>query len=268
MSPADALEVMQLLSDCFPGRVAPATVQAWAMAIAPYEKSVALLAVAKAARECEHPSLVALVERMGEEKPKDRGALQFDEVRKAIGAHGSYRSVDFADRATNAAIRAMGGWVRLCLMDAEEFEKWGRKEFERLYALYSASGAAEGESGNYLVGIIEQTNAPRGYEIESPVRIGIAPLRHPSLSAGRAERPPPRNVSPPSRTRVDSVVRQVAQAVDAAPPKAPVRRQLSDGHPERAAVAGERVILQTEAEADARRAELMRQAAELGGEEQ
>jgi len=102
----------------------------------------------------------------------DRAIAAWSEVRNAIAQHGVYQTVDFEDRIVNAAIRGMGGWRHVCMMPCEEFDVWGRKEFERQYTALARRGVdSRSELARPLPGIIELTNVPMGMQAPEPKRI-------------------------------------------------------------------------------------------------
>lgn len=76
----------------------------------------------------------------------------------AIDKFGSSRSVNFRDAVINAVIRSLGGWERICTLPTEEFEKWFRKDFERLYSQFSREGCPVGSTAP-LIGWVERENA-------------------------------------------------------------------------------------------------------------
>ncbi len=78
-----------------------------------------------------------------------RAAFAWEQVRGAIRKHDSYASVDFGP-LVNAIVRNMGGWIRLCDMTRDE-APWKRKEFERVYAMFSRTPVDE-YSGRHLTG--------------------------------------------------------------------------------------------------------------------
>lgn len=90
----------------------------------------------------------------------------WEAVSRAVIEQGYYRSVTFDDPAINATIRSHGGWMRICCLELEEFEKWFRRDFERTYQVFIAQPPSA-EQGSPLIGYCEQTNTFNGYEIES-----------------------------------------------------------------------------------------------------
>lgn len=137
------------------------------------------MAVARAIRECEHfPRGKELRELGGELGPQGRAVLAWMAASKAVKKIGAYQSVDFDDPVINATIRAMGGWERFIEVSPEDFDKWTRKDFEKIY-LSLAQRPIGDEAGAPLIGIIDRTNGFGGYEIKEPLRIttGLPPLQ-------------------------------------------------------------------------------------------
>jgi hypothetical protein len=138
-------------------------------------------AIDRALSSCRHmPKPVELRELAGEITNTQRAIIAWDALRRAIASHGSYRSVDFDDPLVNATVRNLGGWSKICGTGTEEFEKWTRKEFERVYLSLCASGAST-EACAYLVGATEHRNEAQGGEalkyIEPPAIVvtGLPP---------------------------------------------------------------------------------------------
>lgn len=77
---------------------------------------------------------------------------------EAVRRLGPEKSVNFADGATNAAVRLLGGWSRLCGLSREEFDKWARKDFIAAYVRLCRDGCPE-ELRGYHPGAFEIENA-------------------------------------------------------------------------------------------------------------
>ena len=107
---------------------------------------------------------------------KDENATKaWSHLLKAIRRHGHYASVDFADTAINATVRALGGWDRVCGLESEELHKWYRKDFEKTYTAY-ALRPADGEAGKHLEGYHEQKQLASGKgKPPTVVRVGDEP---------------------------------------------------------------------------------------------
>lgn len=88
--------------------------------------------------------------------------IAWDAVRAAMRRYGYTRGVDFGP-LVNAVVRNMGGWKRLDETATADLDVWGKKEFERVYALLAL------QDPNALNG------APLRGEFEGePARIAIA----------------------------------------------------------------------------------------------
>jgi hypothetical protein len=148
-----------------------------------YEMGLADLALAdvkraavRAIRECRFmPSVAELRELAGVIPPTDRAIKAWDAFAKGIAEHGYYASVDFDDPLINATARSLGGWEHSCIVASkggDEFEKWFRKDFERVYAAFVRSGVSD-EAAAPLIGYVDRTNAFDGYHdaIQPPAQI-------------------------------------------------------------------------------------------------
>lgn len=137
-------------------------------------------AATKALRACRFmPTVAELRELAGEANHGDRAQNAWAEFERAVGMHGGYRSVDFADPLINATVRALGGWTRCCDLDSEEFDKWLRKDFVKQYEAFCKHPPSD-EAMGALSGVFSRENALLGYEHKSSgvVKIGtnIKPL--------------------------------------------------------------------------------------------
>jgi hypothetical protein len=86
-------------------------------------------------------------------------AHAFVTLQRAVARLGEDRSVNFADGAINAAVRRLGGWRRVCLLDPAEFDKWFKRDFVETYTRVIREGCREDELA-YLPGQLELKNAP------------------------------------------------------------------------------------------------------------
>ena len=64
----------------------------------------------------------------------DRAVTVWTHVLDAIRSVGAYQSVAFDDPHIHHAIRAVGGWIRICDTDTEELHSFTRKAFLDAYA--------------------------------------------------------------------------------------------------------------------------------------
>jgi len=89
----------------------------------------------------------------------DRSLLAWGQVLEAISSCGMYRSPDFADKATVAAIVDIGGWPAVCQTPIDELPHLQRR-FCASHKAYTAR--PEAIDTTRLVGLHEQTNSLRG----------------------------------------------------------------------------------------------------------
>lgn len=158
------------LAETFRQTITPATVVAYEMALDDLPIESVERAVRVAMRHCKFfPAAVELRELAGELRPQDRAIAAWDAFERAVVEHGGYKSIEFDDPALTATVRNLGGWQRCCEMPAEEFDKWLRKDFERVY-LTMLNRPPDREVG-HLVGIHESENSLSGHAIAAPVRV-------------------------------------------------------------------------------------------------
>lgn len=102
---------------------------------------------------------------------EERAAFAWEQVRQAIGSHGSYASVDFEDKAINVAIRTMGGWTKLCQSPEDELH-FTQRNFASAYSIAANHGPKYlASAGKALPGIAERRNVLTGHEPEKPVTV-------------------------------------------------------------------------------------------------
>jgi len=92
------------------------------------------------------PTIAELRELAGIPNRAAQAALAFATFERAVMRHGGYASVNFQDQRINATVRMLGGWERCCEMPADEFDRWLRKDFERIYSGLCLAGRAPIES--------------------------------------------------------------------------------------------------------------------------
>lgn len=122
------------------------------------------------------PKPVELRELSGEMSMATRAALAWGAAKKAVHSLSAYSSPDFEDPVINAVIRNMGGWVDFCGRDAETFETFTRKDFERIYQSFGSYGVSA-EMAAPLRGIHSEEREKRvlvGYPVEKR-RLSLAP---------------------------------------------------------------------------------------------
>ena len=138
-------------------------------------------AIGRAIRECKFmPTVAELRGLAGVMLPADRAILAWDAFVNAVITHGYYASVDFDDRIINATVRSLGGWEACCEKSGDEFDKWLRKDFERVYAAFMRTGVGS-EASAPLIGFINRTNSFNGHmeHVKEPLLIttGLPPHR-------------------------------------------------------------------------------------------
>lgn len=131
------------------------------------------LGIRRAMATCKFlPKPVELRELCGVLTVQARAALAWAAAKKAVHAVSAYGSVDFEDPVINAVIHNLGGWKDFCGRDADTFESFTRKDFERLYTIFAANGVDE-ERGAYCRGIFDQPPPRRKF----PVGYAVTPAR-------------------------------------------------------------------------------------------
>ncbi len=140
-------------------------------------------AVRMAMRQCKFmPAAVELRDLAGGMTPATRAMFAWSALEKTVSRHGAYETVNFDDVVINATIRNLGGWLRCCDLPAEEFDKWFRKDFERVYQAFLQSGVSP-EAGSPLIGIYDQENYINGYGVRQPLLIETSLPKHPTQIA-------------------------------------------------------------------------------------
>lgn len=114
---------------------------------------------------------------------EDRARVAWAVVRREIGRTGGYDSIDFDDAMTNATVRAMGGWDKMCDVtdDAIPFRE---RDFLANYAAICRTGVGDGAP---LIGIVARHNKSKRFACPNPkwIETGLTP--HPMakrLSSG------------------------------------------------------------------------------------
>lgn len=180
---------IEALFTTFRADVTEAKLQAYWMAMQHVDIERADAAVSRAITECQFmPSPSELLILSGEMTPQDRAVRAWDSVRKAIGSHGAYSSVDFDDPLINAAIRNMGGWERLCRMTTEDFEVWGKKDFTKAYESFCRVGVSA-DACRALPGICERSNVDySNHQLKARPVMCQLPQHRPNLIHGEEQK--------------------------------------------------------------------------------
>jgi len=111
-------------------------------------------------------NIVALIrERVGGDvQAKSLEALH--ELEQAMHRVGAYKTPKFMDPAITIAVHRLGGWERLCHMEADEW-KFVKKDFERVYRNALESGIADDLP--QLIGTHERMNQIAGNNAEPEI---------------------------------------------------------------------------------------------------
>ncbi len=96
---------------------------------------------------------------------EDHALLAWVTVSDAAWSIGSYQAVDFEDRAINAVVRMLGGWVWLLGLTGRDFEIFARQQFIEAYKV-ARRRQHLGEYGLPLEGL------GTSEQYETPLRIG------------------------------------------------------------------------------------------------
>ena len=119
-------------------------------------------AIGKAMREKEYmPTVAELRCLAGVMTLTARAALAWEAFGNAVQRVGYYGSPDFDDKVINAVAWNLGGWMRCCDLPAEDFDKWLRKDFEKIYVQFFNAGIGD-EQAMHLVGYHEKMNLSSG----------------------------------------------------------------------------------------------------------
>jgi hypothetical protein len=159
------------------------------MGLSDLELSALKTAATRAMREKKFmPTVAELRELAGDIGPEQRAVIAWDAVKSANREHSYAATVDFDDRAINAAIRNMGGWEQFTER-IESDEVWARKDFERIYQVYNRRGVTASE-GAALPGFHARVNAFNGHREGIPESVRIATTLSPTRLLGREHASP------------------------------------------------------------------------------
>jgi len=185
------MKCVTLLAEAFGRKTTGATFEVYAIALGDLTDQQVESAATIAAKRCRFmPAPAELREFAGVRTDDDRAMAAWDHVERSLSL-GPYAHVDFDDRAINAAIRSLGGWVVfLARFTGAEAEKWVRQEFLRSYASWHRMGTGD-EAGAILPGLAEAAIV-RGKVSSPPVRFiatGLAPQNHPRIGSTKVAAP-------------------------------------------------------------------------------
>lgn len=194
MRPNDAIRFARAigaLGETYRQPVTAVTISAYEMGLDDLSIGVIEKAIKRALREKKFfPTVAELRELAGDLSPADRCVVAWDAVKRAHRSHGFYGSVDFDDKAINAAVRSLGGWEVFDERLEAEGEVWVRKEFDRIYQAYFRRGVTPIE-GASLPGYHARNNALHGHREHIPrpalIRTSLTPV--PLLGPPASDRP-------------------------------------------------------------------------------
>ncbi len=100
-----------------------------------------------------------------------RAQLAWSRVVEAIRDHGGYRTVQFDDPITHAAIRAAAGsWLALCNTESENLH-WTRTAFIAHYKAVMAAGHVTSNDASPMAGILATDAGRFGYEVPEAIPV-------------------------------------------------------------------------------------------------
>ena len=183
------MHIVAVLCESFGRKPTPLTYEAYELALSDIDDEALSQAATKAAKSCKFmPTPAELRELAGCVTEADRGLLAWAAVERSIHL-GPYRHVDFDDRAINAAIRNLGGWVSfLSRFTDAEAEKWVRQEFLKVYATYARATIGD-EEGAPLAGLAEAVCTNGRLSPPEPIRIAAKTGRIDPPRLGHEQRP-------------------------------------------------------------------------------
>ena len=171
-NPKVVFKAVSVLAASFGREATELTYEAYRLGLADLTDEQVNAACGRAVRECEFMPPPAVLRKLaGCQSQADLPALAWQDFMRATTL-GPYRHVDFADRAINATVRNLGGWVQMFdrLTDAES-EKWLRKEFLDAYEVL-ARRECGGEEGAPLRGLLEVERDAKGKMVDpTPIKI-------------------------------------------------------------------------------------------------
>lgn len=190
---ADAVErlaALKALAIAFRQDISPEFIVAYNdMGLADVPTEALKLAIGRAVQQCKFMPSVAELRDLcgyGAEKLSDAAQAAWDSLERAAVKIGYYGSPNFRDPLVNAAVRSLGGWMRLMdIRDGEEgakpadWDTWTRKRFQEAYERFARNGASPDMTAP-LIGFSNATNAANGHAdfITPPTLVGLpAPER-------------------------------------------------------------------------------------------
>jgi len=132
-----------MLADGFGKKTTATMLAMYSAALSDLDMKAVEKAISRAIQECKFfPSAAELRELSGVITMADRVMAAWNTFSKALVIHNHYSTVDFEDKAINATVRHLGGWIRASGLSGDELEKWYRKDFEKAYLRIAERGAS------------------------------------------------------------------------------------------------------------------------------
>ena len=213
MNPADQSEFRTCLTAAYAlyGKELTAPVLSmWWAALKPYDLAAVRDALSRHAVNPDNGQFLpkpADVVRLIDGGTADGALIAWAKLERAIKRVGTYRSVVFDDALIHRCVADMGGWVELGGKDVEAWD-FERNRFVTLYRGYAGRRIAI-EYPASLPGMVELTNAARGYRFDPPVLIGD-PTRARAILEGGSTAPAITFTSAPIRAAIEKLAGEAA----------------------------------------------------------
>jgi hypothetical protein len=176
MKPNDQLRLAAVLADVhafYRQDFSEFALNVWTMAMEPFDIAAIERALGQHAMNpdsgqwCPKPADIV---KMLQGSTKDSANLAWSAVDYAIRTRGDQYSVVFDDPLIHRVVEDMGGWIKLCRVDAEQYP-FTQNEFVNRYRGYKMRGEVPPYPSK-LIGSPEDYNARQGYPIAPPLLIG------------------------------------------------------------------------------------------------
>jgi hypothetical protein len=144
--------------------VSPDSLRMWIDAFSDMTPQGIEMAIRRFNREStDYPTPAAVRKYAGVEGLNDeqRASIAWGTVRKTIAQYGAYYSIAFDDAVIHAAIRAIGGWERLCETPHDQMQ-WKQKEFVRAYVEAAGTGIGDSRPLAGVLGFKERADVQSG----------------------------------------------------------------------------------------------------------
>lgn len=167
-------EVMRATSEMYGKSLSPAAITLYWQALqdlAMQELQAGLSAHINSPDNGQFMPRPADIRRMLGGTTTDAAMLAWSQVVKAARSVGAYQTVAFDDPLIHACISDMGGWMAICHCDVDDLP-FRERDFVARYRAYRSRPLAQLSYPPKLLGIIDQTNLPNGYEAVEVAMIG------------------------------------------------------------------------------------------------